>query len=278
MLAAPATAETNSLEELGACIDGLKSPPTPSHDGFPDQISVLSWNTMKFARSGAAAFLQEKSATMDLIFLQETWEGGVAGFTDKRRGIFAPGYMSGNRLSGVELRSHYSPDVVCKLQFVEPILRTPKAVLIARYPFAQAVLLVINLHAINFALDVAAYEQQLAAISKAIKAHSGPVIVGGDFNHWNRWRVAALASFADKNRLTEVVFEPDDRSTHFGSHVDSFFLRGLIQKKSRAIPTRSSDHHPILAVLKRFAANPHPRPDHQAEGNHAEAERPAPTP
>ncbi|MEM6484637.1 MAG: endonuclease/exonuclease/phosphatase family protein [Pseudomonadota bacterium] len=265
-------AEAGALEDLDTCIDELKGPPTSSRNRFPAQISVFSWNAMKFNRSGSGAYLQDESADSDLIFLQESWEDGEAGSTGKRRRLFAPGYVSDGRASGVELRSHFSPDVVCKLQFMEPILRTPKAVLIARYTFDQAALLVINLHAINFALGIGAYERQLDAISQAIHAHRGPVIVGGDFNQWNRWRVAALTAFADTNGLREVEFDPDERSTHFGSHVDSFFLRGFTPKKSWALPTRASDHHPILAVLKRFAVSPRPHQDHQVEGSLAEGE------
>ena len=43
-------------------------------------------------------------------------------------------------------------------------------------------LMVVNIHAVNFSLGVDVYSKQLLPIGDQIAHHSGPIIMAGDFN------------------------------------------------------------------------------------------------
>jgi endonuclease/exonuclease/phosphatase (EEP) superfamily protein YafD len=69
-----------------------------------------------------------------------------------------------------------------------------------------ALLMVVNIHAVNFSLGVDVYSKQLLPIGDQIAHHSGPVIMAGDFNAWSRPRMNALYRFAREMSLREVRF------------------------------------------------------------------------
>lgn len=65
----------------------------------------------------------------------------------------------------------------------EPILRLAKSALVTVYPLPDTrLLMVVNIHAVNFSLGVDVYSKQLLPIGDQIAHHSGPVIMAGDFN------------------------------------------------------------------------------------------------
>ncbi|MFT4767130.1 MAG: endonuclease/exonuclease/phosphatase (EEP) superfamily protein YafD [Glaciecola sp.] len=220
---------------------------------------------MKFDLPGAQLELQRISRGAHLVLLQESLRGAGKDLSAETYRYFSPGYARGSEATGVEIRSQTPADVVCELTFIEPWLRTPKAVSVLRLPFREGALLLINLHAINFTLTAADYKKHLAALSTLVFSHRGPVIVAGDFNHWNAWRASALQTWAQELALVEVEFELDWRSRHLGSSVDTIFLRGLRAVARAAFPTTRSDHNAIAASLVLLK-----RPSDQEGGNLAE--------
>jgi endonuclease/exonuclease/phosphatase (EEP) superfamily protein YafD len=167
--------------------------------------------------------------------------------------------------SGVEVRAAAPADASCTLSINEPWLGTPKAVAVARFPLAEEpALLVISLHAINFTLGVSDYRDMLGLLGSLLDAHPGPAVVAGDFNHWNPWRAAALEAFATAEHLHWLPVSPDRRSRHFGQIVDGILLRDLGGAAGSALPTRSSDHNPIIGTLL-----PTPRPSAAADSDAA---------
>jgi endonuclease/exonuclease/phosphatase (EEP) superfamily protein YafD len=44
------------------------------------------------------------------------------------------------------------------------------------------VLLIVNVHAVNFTLGMARLREQLEAVADVLTSHSGPVLLTGDFN------------------------------------------------------------------------------------------------
>lgn len=237
-----------SLEDCAKALSGVSKGPQQ----LPERpLRVLSWNTMKYSKVGAIAELQSLTRNSDFLFLQEAlahYTAPPAPALSER--FFSPGYRRGSVQTGVEIRSAFPADVVCTLSFLEPWLRTAKAVAIARIPFVDHSLLLANLHAINFTLGSSAYSEQLEAIGRLVNAHRGPVIVGGDFNHWNPWRRWVLQTFRNNYTLQEARFSPDWRSRHFGSTVDTFLFRGLRAISAAAIPSDLSDHNPIEMSLQ----------------------------
>lgn len=256
LLAATSEAATSeNATTIESCLDQISDkPPTEQLPGdtVKTSINLLSWNTMKYAREGALATLARLSTAVDIVFLQETLRDVAISteILDKTQRVFALGYHTNDFESGVEIRSALPVQDSCTLRFLEPWLRTPKAVAVARIRLNQQSLLAINLHAINFTLGTADYAAQLGALSKLIEAHDGPVLIGGDLNNWSARRDERLRAFADKHNLTRVVFQPDWRSRHLGRPVDGFFVRGLTVTAASAIPTQTSDHHPLRITLR----------------------------
>jgi endonuclease/exonuclease/phosphatase (EEP) superfamily protein YafD len=205
---------------------------------------------MKFGREGARDLLDHLGAQSDLVFLQEGMRsiGPRAAFRGRR--YFAEGYVTAEGPSGVELRTRLEADVVCTLSFTEPWLGTPKAALVVRLPISGFTLLAVNLHAVNFSIRLEAYRAQLDTISRLLDAHDGAAIVVGDFNNWNRWREAELQAFTERNGLQRSRFEPDWRSRHLGQAIDGVLQRGFDVIEALAIPTRRSDHNPLMLKLQ----------------------------
>ncbi len=108
--------------------------------------------------------------------------------------------------SGVMTLASAHPIYCCPLREREPILRLPKSALVTVYPLPDArLLMVVNIHAVNFSLGVDVYSKQLLPIGDQIAHHSGPVIMAGDFNAWSRPRMNALYRFAREMSLREFV-------------------------------------------------------------------------
>lgn len=237
------------FDNLEACKTALKMPIAPSTDAT-DSLRVISWNTKKLTLPGAKDLLAELVSESDLLLLQEAIHNDLTSADSLPRQVFAEGYIDGDQISGVEIRSAALPNLTCSLSFTEPWLRTPKAIAVVRIAFDQGQLLVVNIHAINFTLGSGALSAQLKAIGDLLRSHEGPALVAGDFNDWNPWRELVLAQFAKRQNLADVTFSPDWRSQHFGRTVDGFLVRGLAWSNATAIPTRSSDHHPIGVTLR----------------------------
>ena len=237
-------------QSIADCARALQIAPATSSKRFPAVLRMLSWNVMKFDLPGSREQLNTLAAHADLLLLQESLRSADTQKAGGSYRYFSPGYARGSEQTGVEVRSGESADVVCELRFVEPWLRTPKASLAIRLPFRDAALLLINLHAINFTLTTYDYTSQLSELAQLVNRHPGPVIIAGDFNHWNTWRAAKLQRWAEDLSLTEVIFALDWRSRHLGARVDTIFLRGLSVIAEAALPTTRSDHHPITASLE----------------------------
>ncbi|EAQ97217.2 endonuclease/exonuclease/phosphatase family protein [Congregibacter litoralis] len=256
---------------VDACATALGTPSSVAAAPLPGLLRIRSWNVMKFDLPGAEEELRDHISHSDLMLLQESVRGLKAGSETLPYRYFSPGYKRGEEATGVEIRSRFSADVVCELQFYEPWLRTPKAVSVLRLPFREAAILLINLHAINFTLTVDDYRAQFMALSPLIRSHTGPAIIAGDFNHWNPWREEALLSWSRNMDLNEVSFTLDWRSRHVGAAVDALFLRGFGVVARGAFPTRQSDHHAIAASLVPLRDLPAGEAD-----SHAQDAQPAP--
>lgn len=119
--------------------------------------------------------------------------------------------------SGVMTLSSAHPVYCCPLREREPILRLAKSALVTVYPLPDTrLLMVVNIHAVNFSLGVDVYSKQLLPIGDQIAHHSGPVIMAGDFNAWSRRRMNALYRFAREMSLRQVRFTDDQRRRAFG--------------------------------------------------------------
>lgn len=131
----------------------------------------------------------------------------------------------------------------------EPLTRTPKLALLTEYRLRnRQALLVVNVHAINFA-GFASFDQQLRRIEAAMAQHEGPLLVAGDFNTWTTRRLRRLDALMLAASLEPVAFAGDRRPTP----LDHAFVRDLQVSAGELHRSRASDH---AALSFEIAAAP----------------------
>ena len=247
-------------------------------DGFvneqpiPDTFSLLSWNIEKGADADWIADLAQIAAAEHVLLIQEAALDPETqalplprDFTSRQ--YFAAGYRQGNIHTGVLTASPWVASHHCALTAWEPWLGTPKATSVTRYDLdrGQATgdsgrreawgtkpnpLMVVNLHAVNFAVGLEAYIEQFVAIGEVIMTHEGPLILAGDFNTWSEDRQEWLAGFMARHQLEAVTFSPDHRTTVFSRPIDHIYTRGLAVIDASIVTVDSSDHNPLLMTVR----------------------------
>jgi endonuclease/exonuclease/phosphatase (EEP) superfamily protein YafD len=214
---------------------------------------VLSWNIQKSSKTGWQRDLGSLAMQADLVFIQEAaLQASIPDVLgDTLATAFAPGYRTASLDTGVLTLSAAAPSAHCRFTAQEPWLGTPKASSITEHPMAgrDDRLLAVNLHAVNFALGLADFEAQFAAIGEVLEAHQGPVVIAGDLNTWSQSRQASVDQFMTEFGLRPVQFEPDLRTRAFGRALDHIYVRGLAATGAAVIPVDSSDHNALQVQL-----------------------------
>ena len=227
----------------------------------PAGIRLITWNVHKQDDPGWDRDLAQFAAAHDVVLLQEAVldqplrrvvEG--AGL----RWVMASSFLYSDVDIGVVTGSRKIPLASCTQRAVEPLIRIPKSAVITwfRLEGREDTLAVVNVHAINFAITLGAYQAQLEALGEALADHPGPIIFAGDLNTWTQIRIDVMRHVADKLHLTEISFKEDKRTLFFGKQLDHIFARGLELVDAQAIPVKSSDHNPVRATLRVAAAPP----------------------
>ena len=234
-----------------------KPPEAAVHALRDSEISLVSWNIYKEQRPGWEQDLSALSKEADVLLLQEAYlEPGLRQWLQDQglKWDMGPAFDYQGFPTGVITAGRGEADVNCSMLRNEPYIYLPKAVLISYYPIRgrQEMLLVANIHGINFTLGPKSLGQQLEAAREIIQHHQGPVILAGDFNTWSVRRQQALEQVAAELGLQPVTFEGQMPAMHMGSVVDHIYFRGLTQRESRVIAVKSSDHYPLKV---RFALN-----------------------
>lgn len=220
--------------------------PLPGHD----VLRVLVWNIFKQQRAEWLSVLQTFGKDAHLVLLQEAQTTPeLVSFATKNylAADQVPAFVLPQHPSGVMTLAAAHPVYCCPLREREPILRLAKSALVTVYPLPDSrMLMVVNVHAVNFSLGVDVYSKQLGPIGDQLAHHNGPVIMAGDFNAWSRPRKNALYRFAREMALREVRFTNDQRRRAFGRPLDFVFYRGLAVHEASVLVTRASDHNPLL--------------------------------
>ena len=230
-------------------------PATPAGAALdPARIRVLTWNIHKQDDAGWNTDLARFAASHDIVLLQEvTLAEDLTDILHRAglRWVMASSFLYNGADVGVVTAARAPTVAHCTQRVVEPLIRLPKSSVVTWFPLqgSDKLLAVANLHSINFALTLDAYEAQFAAVVEVLARHDGPLIVAGDLNTWTDARMAALADVARKLGLTEIPFE-SGRSRFLGREVDHILVRGLSVQSAAAIAVRSSDHNPVQAVLR----------------------------
>lgn len=234
--------------EVETCMSDLQNAEYQSNDKLDSgRIRLVSWNVEKGLHANWRQDFSEIADGRDLVLIQEAiWRPD--GAFGRHHWAFAPGYRSRKHLSGVMTYSNSEPLAHCNFISWEPWLGTPKATNITEYGLTgtDQTVLVVNIHAINFTIGLVAFVEQLERIRPVLAAHSGPIILSGDFNTWRRKRTEILDALADDFNLTSVEFDDDHRKMFFGQPLDHIYVRGLRVGASDTRQLSTSDHNPLL--------------------------------
>ena len=221
----------------------------------PAGFNLMNWNMLKGRRRGWRKDFVRLSRGNDVILLQEAY------LSDELRNTLSSAKSNWNlatsvrywgRESGVLTASENAPEVICIHRFDEPLLNTPKTSLFTRFSMLprHPYLVIVNVHAVNFTMDTASYQNYWQELETILESHDGPLIVAGDFNTWNAERLAVVAMAARRLNLQPVRFEPDRRSRFFGQVVDHVYYRGLVPSNAVVHEVVTSDHNPIQVNFK----------------------------
>ncbi len=108
-----------------------------------------------------------------------------------------------------------------------------------------------NIHAVNFVSDKA-FKYELQKIKNLLQTFKGPIIIGGDFNNWNKKRLQFLENFQKELELYKLTVEESHHVKQiFSQTIDHIYYRGIKPLKAVAIDTKKiSDHNPIHALFE----------------------------
>jgi endonuclease/exonuclease/phosphatase (EEP) superfamily protein YafD len=221
-----------------------------------DRISLLSWNVHKGYDAAWRDDLERLVAPTSILAIQE-----AAVAHDDNHGFpvdegvhwsMVEAFAINGRHAGPLLAAPATPVKTCAGRHAEPLIRLPKGTLVQFYPLADydEMLLVVNLHSINFTIGTRAYEEQMSAALAPVANHTGPVILAGDLNTWSGPRLQLAMSLTEAVGLQHVDFGAPGPRRHFGQVLDHVFYRGLELTSARAVPVSSSDHDPLLAEFR----------------------------
>lgn len=239
---------------VAACRDALAAARPTGGTGLDvSDIHLLNWNVQKQHGTAWRHDFDRLTTGADLVLMQEASLGHHAspGLAAGRHAAFAPGYRTGDSVTGVLTLSRKEPLVSCSFTSREPWLRTPKSTGITVYALNgnDATLAVVNLHAVNFALGLTDYRAQFARVLDVLHDHAGPIILAGDFNTWRGRRQTVVTELAAALRLQPVAFPEDERVRFLGLALDHIYVRDLELRQSGTARVTTSDHNPMTAVL-----------------------------
>ncbi len=245
------TAESREVESCRVLFDAA---PVTSVTGLnADEIRLVSWNMQKKSIPNWRADYSRLTAGRDLILIQEASlrVDTVGDLPAAPHWSFAPGYRTGESITGVLTLSSSQPLARCSFVNIEPLLRTPKATSITQFALEghDETLLVVNVHAVNFSLGLGAYKRQFAQIADVLEGHQGPIILSGDLNTWRAGRTRTIEAMAEELELSAIEFSDDNRTRFFGSPLDHIYVRGLSATSSGSSIVTSSDHNPLTVTL-----------------------------
>jgi endonuclease/exonuclease/phosphatase (EEP) superfamily protein YafD len=221
----------------------------------PGAVRIASWNLHKQQDRGWREELERLAELSDILLLQEaalTSELRAALDEARYTWVLASAFAFDGTDYGVAIASRVRPIFFCTGRAFEPLTGIPKSYLVARFRLAgrAPALAVATVHAINFTLELAAYDGELDALRDALAAHRGPIVLAGDFNTWSEAREHRVGALALRLGLEPVSFAPDRRSRFLGRPADWAFARGASVLASETREVTASDHNPLLVTLR----------------------------
>ncbi|MBU0721597.1 endonuclease/exonuclease/phosphatase family protein [bacterium] len=223
-----------------------------------ENFTLLCWNVAKLTLSSSyKEYLNTliKDEDIDILLLQEVKKNSAKKLDLHAFSyILSPNIQTKKHVFGVLSAFKISCENELSLLTRKREFRyaTRKVTLITEHKLADdKLLLLVNLHAINFVKNSDFYHE-LQSIQSVLSFHKGPMIVAGDFNTWNIKRVGFLKEFTHNLSLKEVGFSDQTNLKKVFSYcLDYIFYRDLELVYSKVIDSKKiSDHNPILANFR----------------------------
>ncbi len=232
----------------------------PSQEAMGNRFNILVWNMYKGSNESWEDDFKTLSSDANIIISQEMYLDNKMFNVFKTHGDFyynmaTSFFYKGETRTGVATISDHQASSVDYLRshYKEPIIRTPKVVMISTHPLANGEeLLIANIHAINF-VSAKKLKHQLKEVLQKIKQHNGPAIFAGDFNVWTKKKTKMLRELMNEAQLIEVKYEKDqdDRMTILGKVLDYIFYKNLTLVKSEVLgEIQGADHKPLTATFQ----------------------------
>ncbi|BFM05323.1 endonuclease/exonuclease/phosphatase family protein [Halioxenophilus aromaticivorans] len=228
-----------------------------AHQGqiFQPQLTVVCWNVAKLSHTVSCANLLnhwlDRSASNLVLFQESRYQPEMVEPYCDLSWVFSANIETPRQHFGVQTLFDWQCDQSTGLitQRQELGLATHKTTLFTTHALAGGEpLLCANIHAINFVPNAYFYSE-IARVLEQIKHHTGPILVGGDFNTWNAARVRFIEQQMALAGLQAVEHREPHFIKRFGRHrLDHLFYRGLTLEDAWVVNTaRVSDHNPLIA-------------------------------
>jgi endonuclease/exonuclease/phosphatase (EEP) superfamily protein YafD len=248
---ATGSAHTDTL----ACSTQLVGSDRSAHGELDSgDIHLVNWNVQRGADPRWTTDLASLEGDPDLIVLQEVpLDSNAWGLvTADQHRSFSPGYRTRRSLTGVMTVSAAKPLTQCNFVSTEPWIRSPKATVITEYGLTNTnqTLLVVNIHAVNFAFGTHAFHKQFQRALSVLNDHAGPILLAGDFNTWHWRRSEVLKKMTDSLGLEMLDYDEDRRKRFLGQPLDHIYVRGLEVLEATTRHVESSDHNPMSVHLR----------------------------
>ncbi len=217
------------------------------------EFTVLVWNVFKYKRENLFSDLKKLSEVSDIMMIQEAmhtseWQETFSQQMPFSFSFFKSFCTENNQATGVKNAARFKlmNDVILVSPGREPILNTPKVSGISRVDIpGYGSVLIVNIHAINFVSD-GVFKDHISQVADYIATQPGPVIWAGDFNTWSPSRQKFLDAKTKALQLVHVNPVNDDRK----QILDHIYVRGFDIVNAEVLKHTSSDHRPLMAVLK----------------------------
>ena len=230
-----------------------------NHQSLPECFTLLAWNLHKEDFSHHINRPIETLINIEPPHLLSLQEAAIQFHQPKFFNmpfLMAPNIQNNNKQFGVLTASqhHSSPQHQCLTRTRELGFATHKTALITEHNLENGQILThINIHAINFMPHIF-FKKELSLLWHHLSKKTGPMIISGDFNTWNKTRMKTLLIATSQLQLQHVTY-PDHRAikTILRQPLDHIFYRDLILLSSEALSVpHISDHNPLIAKFRQM--------------------------
>ncbi len=226
-----------------------------------DEFTLLNWNMYKGNKTGWDSDFLQLTHKADVVLLQEAYLNEAMTEALRRSQLnwgLATAFRYRGFEAGVLTASRADFQSICMQRYREPVVNTPKTSLLTRFGLSDGgLLMVANVHAINFTVDTDSFLETWQGLEKIVQSHDGPLIVAGDFNTWSASRQSAVENTAQRLGLVPVHFSDDDRTRILNRAIDHIYYRGLVAVAADVHVVETSDHNAMRVTFKRANADAH---------------------